>query len=686
MGRGLACAVAFGAIGLLVPAVAASAVESTPASTPTDTVVTIHDPTFDSSPKILLSGDILVTVSEPPAAIPGDPASFGAPVNNYSVDTLGGDLVPISGGLPAGVRSGDRFAGSVAVPQPVVHAVGQATAKKLATTAGHGALAQSTVASQEIIAAASDGAVPLPIVRAQVTTSPGTVATVSKNHEIGVVVENPADVAPLPADYTDTKIFSVVNSAESFWARVSNGRISQFATAGSIVRHSPSGGCPTDPRALWDDAALQLGYSGWQTYLAAAPAGVVRHLVVLLPPACSGASSAGVGTVGSDLNSGGALSVILGLSVDTVSLAHELGHNLSLEHSNLDYCDSNAATAGCTVYEYGDLYDVMGVSVQGYDTITALNSRSQIALGFVAAPTAMTLASGSFGSVERFTLSTLDGSSGTRFIDITDPISGQLYYLEYRGGEGGAPYYSRGYLTPIPGSSNLDSLNQFGVRMLRTDAGNGSAVISNVTTGGVRTSAEAGQSIHNPSGSVTVAVSGAARDGTAEITVTLSREAPVASSAAPQPVYRFWSPTNQTHFYTINSAERDQILATYPARIWSYEGVAYQAFANQAPGTVPLYRFWSPRLQGHFYTASQPERDSILASYPSSTWSYEGVAYWVYPLDTPVANVLSVARFWSPDHQHHFYTASPGERDSVISGYPTNVWTYEGARFFVPAT
>jgi len=41
------------------------------------------------------------------------------------------------------------------------------------------------------------------------------------------------------------------------------------------------------------------------------------------------------------------------------------------------------------------------------------------------------------------------------------------------------------------------------------------------------------------------------------------------------PVARFWSPTNQHHFYTA-SAQEAEVVKGYPARIWTYEGDNYR--------------------------------------------------------------------------------------------------------------
>ncbi|MDD7930366.1 peptidoglycan DD-metalloendopeptidase family protein [Microbacterium thalli] len=158
---------------------------------------------------------------------------------------------------------------------------------------------------------------------------------------------------------------------------------------------------------------------------------------------------------------------------------------------------------------------------------------------------------------------------------------------------------------------------------------------------------------------------------------------PTTSPTQPTPVYRFWSATYAGHFYTASAEERDAVAARWP-HIWSYEGQAYTAFATQVAGTVPLYRFWSAQYNSHFYTTGADERDAVIARWPD-IWSYEGVAYYVYPVDAVIANTVTVARFWSASTRHHFYTASAAERDGVMSRWP-DVWQYEGDNFRVPAS
>jgi len=143
-------------------------------------------------------------------------------------------------------------------------------------------------------------------------------------------------------------------------------------------------------------------------------------------------------------------------------------------------------------------------------------------------------------------------------------------------------------------------------------------------------------------------------------------------------VYRFWSPVFSTHFYTISAVERDFLINNY-SHAWTYEGVAYYAFADSSqPGVAPVYRFWSGH--SHFYTIDVTERDWLLNNY-SSVWTYEGVAFYAYAKGSQPVGTHAVYRFWSGILSTHFFTISPTERDWLISNYSA-VWTDEGLAWY----
>ena len=87
-------------------------------------------------------------------------------------------------------------------------------------------------------------------------------------------------------------------------------------------------------------------------------------------------------------------------------------------------------------------------------------------------------------------------------------------------------------------------------------------------------------------------------------------------------VYRFWSPVYSRHFYTSNIAEKQKLIDNY-AHVWTYEGVAYHAAATaDEAGLVPVHRFWSDALSGHFYTTDTNEKDKLVNTYSHVSVSY----------------------------------------------------------------
>ncbi|MGE5293503.1 MAG: hypothetical protein ACM3VT_01610 [Solirubrobacterales bacterium] len=149
------------------------------------------------------------------------------------------------------------------------------------------------------------------------------------------------------------------------------------------------------------------------------------------------------------------------------------------------------------------------------------------------------------------------------------------------------------------------------------------------------------------------------------------------------PVYRFWSPISGKHFYTIDPAERDMLINQY-AYFWTPEGIAYYVYARDSvSGLMPVYRFWSPVLSGHFYTVDEAERDRLIDEYPD-VWTFEGTAFYAYPASQPLVSTSPVYRFWSPVLSGHFYTMDEAERNMLVDQYPA-IWTEEGIAWYAYA-
>jgi len=145
-------------------------------------------------------------------------------------------------------------------------------------------------------------------------------------------------------------------------------------------------------------------------------------------------------------------------------------------------------------------------------------------------------------------------------------------------------------------------------------------------------------------------------------------------------VYRFWSPVLRQHFYTIDPGERDKLLKSY-LKIWTYEGPAFRAATTpDAPGLAPVYRFWSLRGEGHFYTIDAGEKNLLVDKY-SKSWQFEGAAFYAYPPGAQPPTSKPVYRFLRPSDGGHFYTIDAAERDLLIKAYP-KVYTSEGVAFY----
>jgi len=166
-------------------------------------------------------------------------------------------------------------------------------------------------------------------------------------------------------------------------------------------------------------------------------------------------------------------------------------------------------------------------------------------------------------------------------------------------------------------------------------------------------------------------------DNFAVETGTLSEDVVVRSF---NDVYRFWSPVMLQHFYTIDEAERDAVIKDF-AEVWTYEGPVFKAATTAfESGLSPVYRFWSLRGQGHFYTIDEAEKDELIER-GSDVWSYEGMVFYAYPERSEPADAKAVYRFVKVTDGSYFYTIDETERDWLLKEH-SDVYTYEGVAYY----
>ena len=113
----------------------------------------------------------------------------------------------------------------------------------------------------------------------------------------------------------------------------------------------------------------------------------------------------------------------------------------------------------------------------------------------------------------------------------------------------------------------------------------------------------------------------------------------------------------------------------------SPQNLAFTVLTNQGQSPydrnlAPVYRFWSASLRTHFYTISATEKQKLIDQYPD-VWTYEGIAFYAYPPGTQPATAKAVYRFRSAQTGHHFYTISETEKNKLMGAVP-NEWIYEG--------
>jgi hypothetical protein len=251
------------------------------------------------------------------------------------------------------------------------------------------------------------------------TVAAATTSSATTAHKVLVVVAKPAGGSA--STVSAAAVRDTINGpVDAYWTKVTGGKVTFTASAyGSTVVTSTtpcSDGGVGGTFAFWDEIKRKTGWTE----------GPGKHLVVYFAKLAPCGGIAGLGTVGSDAQSGGLL-WSNGYNTTGV-LGHELGHNLSLGHSNTLDCIADgervtdARPASCTKRSYADTNDIMGVSWQnqGYLNASHLRFLGTLASTAQLAPTAD----------GRTTLAPLASGAGRRVLALAD--GGTTYVVEYR--------------------------------------------------------------------------------------------------------------------------------------------------------------------------------------------------------------------------------------------------------------
>lgn len=236
----------------------------------------------------------------------------------------------------------------------------------------------------------------------------------------------------------DATIKAAVASMHDYWWEQSSHTVD--IQLGGIEDDSLGLSTCSDPGAALDGVAKTAFKGAFANY---SWQGTHKHLIALSKEACGTQAFGTVGGLGGEIFSGNGGDQTYGVPV----LLHEFGHNLGFKHSGSAICRSSTEFDGlgsdfayadekndsvlCPVLEYGDYSDIMGYSLKG--ARPGLSSVQRSLAGYLSDVEADDTA----GSTQTFTVAPLSGSSGSRSLQVTDPVTGAVYYVEYRTKAGG---------------------------------------------------------------------------------------------------------------------------------------------------------------------------------------------------------------------------------------------------------
>lgn len=283
------------------------------------------------------------------------------------------------------------------------------------------------------------------------TTIAGPVAAaIPAAHQVYVALVRPVGV-PADATQTDAAARAMVARVSSYWSSQTGAKVS-FVTA-DLRSYQSTRSC-SDTYGMWDEALARMP----------AASGPGKHLVVVAPDGAHLLTSPcdyGLGTIGAVEASGNRV-FVSGLNQSL--LAHELGHNLGLYHSNALRCGSaqdmprvGISFPGCQEKGYDDLFDVMGYSGLDYGEGN-LNAVHLDGMNLLPGAVRRIAASSSVTTARIAPLSApLSTTTVDRTLKVTD-TNGANYFVEYRTNSGRDTFASVNPFRPA-----------WGVRVLRED-------------------------------------------------------------------------------------------------------------------------------------------------------------------------------------------------------------------------
>ena len=331
----------------------------------------------------------------------------------------GNTIIPVEPDAVAGIDVGATVSAELAIPAQ--------TARELRITADLEADAAADAAAVDAVVDAVDA----PFAADSVTEIKVAAAVAPPTHYVDVAVNVNGDGYVQPSN---TAIAAAIADASAYWVSNTGGAFPGF-TIRHVVRYSSTKSCTASDISWWSEAADRVGVD-LDTYLAADSG---QHLVLI--GECRHDAKAALGSLGTSLDDGGVVLTQANLyrlqmapQILNGLLAHEFGHNFSLDHANsadtagCDFSSTPMYTeiTSCGTYEYGDEWSVMGFGLP-LSRVPLLDVARRDQLG-VSAPGSLATQSGN--TTASYQLAALGATGTLKGVKVT--VSSGTYYVEYR--------------------------------------------------------------------------------------------------------------------------------------------------------------------------------------------------------------------------------------------------------------
>ena len=231
---------------------------------------------------------------------------------------------------------------------------------------------------------------------------------------------------------SEANVTAAIQQLSTYWSGETGGAVT-FSLGGYETASYGETSCEPQDVAVRQRTRAFDGFFAKDAWV-----GTNKHLLTLTQEtsACNMQAFGTVGGRGGEIFDATGLSARIGIPV----LFHEFGHNLGFGHADVTMCTNGFvdgaistftyASSVCPTEEYGDVLDIMGFTVDS--STPHLSAIEKIQFGYF---------EGSYlnvaGTVPSTTMvSSMSSATGVRALRIADPISGQIYVVEYRTADG----------------------------------------------------------------------------------------------------------------------------------------------------------------------------------------------------------------------------------------------------------